>query len=234
MVHAGAIAAVPGIAGAGLGAGAWKGGQVLGLLAAATVAGYLLIDRRGAIPLAGAFIAPLAVAVMVPAHLFPAAKHAIAPRLLNSGTLFVHVAAATLGTAALALAFGLAALYLGSEWQAKRKRPGRLFARLTSLESIDRAEYRLAVWGFVLLSLAIATGSLVSQAAAEGPLPLAPKEAFALLAWVLFAAMIQARLAAGWRGRRAALLVVIGFVLLAGSYGALLSGAPALATGVLP
>jgi len=47
--------------------------------------------------------------------------------------------------------FGLALLYLASERQLKSKRPGRLFARLPSLDLIDRAGYRLAVWGFIFL-----------------------------------------------------------------------------------
>ena len=227
-----------GVAGLGLGAGSWRGGQLFSLLAALTVAGYLFLDRRGLAPIAGVVVAPLALAVMVPAHLIASSEHAVAQPLWSSGALFLHVAAATLGTAALTLAFGISALYLASERQAKSKRPGRLFARLSSLESIARAGYRLAVWGFVFLSVAIGTGSLVSNAATGSVLPIAPKQAFALLAWALLAAMIQARLVAGWRGRRIALLVVVGFVLLAGVYAGLLSASPALrgalALGVFP
>lgn len=225
-VHFAAFAASLGVAGLGLGGGAWRGGQLFSLLAAVTVAGYLLLDLRYQIPVAGAFVAPFTVAVMVPAHLVPSAERTVAPQLSHSLPLFLHVGAAALGTAALALAFGLALLYLASERQLKSKRPGRLFARLPSLELIDRAGYRLAVWGFIFLSLAIATGSLASRAATGSSLPLAPKEGFAILAWALFAALIQARLVAGWRGRRVALLVVAGFVLLLGTYVGLLSATP--------
>jgi ABC-type uncharacterized transport system permease subunit len=228
----------PNFAAIGLGAEGWKGGQLFSLLAAATVAGYLLLDWRWDLPVAGAFVAPFTVAVMVPAHLVASSARAVAPQITHSVALFVHVGAAALGTAALALAFGLALLYLASERQVKSKRPGRLFARLPSLDLIDKAGYRLAVWGFVFLSLAIATGSLVSREATGTTLPLAPKQGFAILAWALFATMIQARLVAGWRGRRVALLVITGFVLLAGTYVGLLT-APALhgtvaAGGLLP
>lgn len=232
VVHCAALVALIGspdnVTGAGLGADAWKGGQLFSLLAAVTVAAYLLLDFRYDLPVAGTFVAPFTVAVMVPAHLVPATAHAIAPQLYHSVALVVHVGAAALGTALFALAFGLAVLYLASERQVKEKRPGRLFARLPSLELIDRAGYRLAVWGFVFLSLAIVTGSLVSHEAKGAVLPFAPKQGFAVLAWALFASLIQARLVAGWRGRRVALLVVTGFVLLAGVYVGLLSSAPAL------
>jgi ABC-type transport system involved in cytochrome c biogenesis permease subunit len=231
VIHLGAFTVSLGLAGLGLGALSWNGGQLFSLLAGAIVAIYLMLDRDGRMPLAGAFVAPLTVGVMVPAHLVPSWERMVAPQLRHSAALFVHVTAATFGTAALALAFGLSALYLAGERQAKSRRPGRLFARLTSLDSIDRSGYRLAVWGFVFLSIAIGTGSLASNAAAGSLLPIGPKETFAVLAWVLLAAMIQARLVAGWRGRRIAVLVVIGFVLIAGTYAGLLSAAPALASG---
>jgi glutamyl-tRNA reductase len=231
IVHFAAFATGFSVAALGLGAGAWKGGQLFSLLAAITVAAYLILDFRYELPVAGAFVAPFTVAVMVPAHLVPSAAHAVAPQLYYSIALFLHVGAAALGTGVLALAFGLALLYLASEKQVKSKRPGRLFARLPSLDLLDRAGYRLAVWGFVFLSLTIATGSLVSREATGTTLPFAPKQGFAILAWALFASLIQARLVAGWRGRRVALLVVTGFVLLAGVYVGLLSAAPVLHGG---
>jgi ABC-type uncharacterized transport system permease subunit len=228
VVHFAAFGVSLGVAGAGLGIPAWKGGQLFSLLAAVTVAGYLVLDFKYELPVAGAFVAPFTVAVMVPAHLVHSSARAIAPEITHSLLLFLHVGAAALGTAVLALAFGLAILYLASEKQMKSKRPGRLFARLPSLDLLDRAGYRLAVWGFVFLSLAIATGSLVSREATGATFPLAPKQGFAILAWALFASLIQARLVAGWRGRRVAMLVVAGFVLLIGTYAGLLTAAPAL------
>src|SRR3954470_11956589 len=226
IVHFAAFGVSLGVAGAGLGVSSWKGGQLFSLLAAVTVAGYLVLDFRYQLPVAGAFVAPFTVAVMVPAHLVHSTSRAIAPQISNSLVLFVHVGAAALGTAVLALAFGLAVLYLASERQVKNKRPGRLLARLPSLDLLDRTGYVLAVWGFAFLSVAIATGSLVSREVTGATFPLAPKQGFAVLAWALFASLIQARLVAGWRGRRVAMLVVAGFVLLIGTYVGLLSGSP--------
>src|SRR4051812_850487 len=227
VVHVGAFAASMGVAGAGLGVSEWKGGQLFSLLAAVTVAGYLVLDFKYDLPVAGAFVAPFTVAGVGPAHLVHSHSPALAPQITHSLVLFLHVGAAALGTAMLALAFGLAILYLASERQVKSKRPGRLFARLPSLDLLDRAGYRLAVWGFVFLSLAIATGSLVSRESTGKVLPFEPKQGFAILAWALFASLIQARLVAGWRGRRVALLVITGFVLIIGTYVGILT-APVL------
>jgi len=215
-----------GLAGAGFGSEQWRGGQLFSLLAAVTVAGYLALDLRYRLPVAGAFVAPVTLAVMVPAHLVHSGTRPIAPVLSHSAALAIHVGAATAGTAALSLAFALSLLYLASEKQLKAKHPGRLFSRLPSLELIDRVGWHLSVWGFVFLSVAIATGSLVSRESTGAALPLAPKEGFAVLAWALLAALIQARLVAGWRGRRVALLVVAGFLLLVGTYAGLLAAPP--------
>lgn len=237
LLHFAAFAAAfatpgdPNVAAIGLGAGQWKGGQLFSLLAAVTVAGYLILDWKYKLPVAGAFVAPFTIAVMVPAHIVPSYERTVAPQLVHSVALFAHVTAAALGTAALGLAFGLAILYLASEKQVKSKRPGRLFARLPSLDLLDKAGYRLAVFGFAFLSVAIATGSLVSKEANGATFPLQFKQAFAVLAWALFATLIQARLVAGWRGRRVAMLVVAGFVLLAATYVGMLA-APGHAGGV--
>lgn len=203
----------------------WRGGQLFSLLAAATVLLYLIFDLRYRVPVAGAFVAPLTVAAMVPAHFAQttAQPHGVLTRSL---LLSVHVGSATLGSGALLLAFALALLYLAGERQLKRKRPGRLFSRLPSLDLIDRLGWLLSVWGFVLLSVVIVTGSFVTHVVFGGYLHLDPKSGFALLAWALLAAAIQARLVAGWRGRRLAILVVVGFMLLVCSYAGLLATAP--------
>jgi ABC-type uncharacterized transport system permease subunit len=206
----------------------WRGGNLFSVLAAATVALYLALDLRYGLPVAGTFVAPLTVAAMVPAHLGAAGGvqlHEQAAQL--SGWLLpVHVAAAALGTVALLLAFALAVIYLASERQLKRKQPGRLFSRLPSLELVDRLGWQLTVWGFVFLTLVIVTGSFVTREVGLGFFKLDPKSGFALLTWGLFAASIQARLVAGWRGRRIATLVVVGFVLLLFSYAGLLTSSP--------
>jgi len=203
----------------------WRGGQLFSLLAAATVALYLLIDLRSRIPVAGAFVAPLTIAEMVPAHLVHAEAQAKAPLLTHSVILPIHVAAATLGSGALLVAFALALLYLAGEKQLKGKRGGRILSRLPSLALVDLMLWQLTLTAFLLLSITIVTGSFVMRAEPNG-LHLEAKEIFALLTWLFLAALVQARLVSGWRGRRAALLVVIGFLLLVCTYGGLLAQVP--------
>src|SRR5258708_11136481 len=103
LLHFGAFGVALGsadanVAAVGLGAGEWKGGQLFSLLAAITVAGYLLLDWRYDLPVAGALVAPFTVAVMVPAHLGTSQERAVAPQLYHSPLPLLHVAAAALGT----------------------------------------------------------------------------------------------------------------------------------------
>jgi ABC-type uncharacterized transport system permease subunit len=220
------IAAFAAVMAANPGAVPWRNGQLFSMLAAATVIVYLGLDLRYGLPVAGSFVAPLAVVAMVPAHLRGGRGVASGPLPIAGALLPFHVAAATLGSVALLLAFALAVLYLASERQLKRKQPGRLFSRLPSLELVDRLGWQLSVWGFVLLSIVIVTGAFVTRQEGLGYFHLEAKSGFALLAWLLLAASIQARLVAGWRGRRVAILVVVGFFLLVCSYAGLVSRSP--------
>lgn len=203
-----------------------QGGQLFSVLAAALVAGFVALDLRYRLPVAGAFVAPLSLAIMLPAHLEGAAGHRIGHELTHSLALSLHVAASTLGTCALALAFALALVYLAGEAQLKRKQPARLFARLPSLQLIDRVCWLLVAWGFVFLSVSLATGPFSSSAPGVF-FAFAPKQTFAIGAWVLLAVLVQARLIAGWRGRRVAVLVLAGCALLAGAYGGMVWAADA-------
>src|SRR5256884_7728405 len=97
VVHFAAFGVSLGVAGAGLGVKAWKGGELFSLLAAVTVTGYLLLDFRYELPVAGAFVGPFTLAVMVPAH--PVHSHApgVAPGGSPSHRLFLHFGRACLG-----------------------------------------------------------------------------------------------------------------------------------------
>jgi ABC-type uncharacterized transport system permease subunit len=211
----------------------WNAGHLFSLISAATVAAYLLIDWKYRVPVAGAFAAPLTVAAMVPAHLVPTRAREFQGGVESLVMLTVHVGCAIAGSVALGLAFALALVFLSSERRIKRKQAGWLLKRLPSLELVERIGWQLSVWGFIFLSVTLGTGSLVSKAASGSLFTFAPKQAFAVLAWSLLAVLIQARLVAGWRGRRLALLVVVGFVFLIGTYVALLSRAPHVVTAAL-
>ena len=179
---------------------------------------YLLLDRRLRIPILGAFVTPLMLLVVLPALALPTPDGPIPPAL-HAGLLPLHNVAAFLGNALFALAFGVGSCYLLQERELKGPaRLSALWSKLPSLEVLDGLNRRLVIWGFVLLSFAIATGALVAKRAWGSAWSWEPRELLAFLTWLLFAGLIQARQLVGWRGRRVAVLTMVGFALVMGSF----------------
>jgi cytochrome c-type biogenesis protein CcsB len=183
----------------------------LSLLAWLMGLSFLLINQRLRIPILGAFVMPLMLAVALPALALPGRMRPLPPALEHA-VLLPHVLTAFFGDAA----FGLAALvgftYLLQEHELKAKvQSSSLWAKLPSLELMDRLNGRLVVTGFVLLSFAIITGAVLAHGAWGTAFGWEPREVVALLTWLVYAGLIWARLQSGWQGRRAAVLTLVGF-----------------------
>lgn len=129
---------------------------------------------------------------------------------LKSNWLLIHVVTCFLGYAAFALAFGSAMLYLS---QARRPRPG-----LPPLSQLDRLIYQTATLGFLLLTLGILTGAVWAESAWGRYWSWDPKETWSLITWLIYAALLHARLVKGWQGRRLAWLAVLGFMAVLFTY----------------
>jgi cytochrome c-type biogenesis protein CcsB len=185
--------------------------ETLSLLSCVIVGAYLVLSARFKLAVIGAFVAPLAFIVTLSASLFYSGVREL-PSTLNTIWLPAHLAPALLGYAILAVSFCVSIAYLVQERQLKAKRRGRL-RRLPSLETLDELNYRCVAWGFALFTVGIVTGSLLSKAAWGTFWAWEPVQVLAVLAWLLYAALLQAR-TLGWRGRRAATLTLFGFALL--------------------
>ncbi|HYN72664.1 MAG TPA: c-type cytochrome biogenesis protein CcsB [Nakamurella sp.] len=94
-------------------------------------------------------------------------------------------------------------------------RPGRadrsLLGRLPSLATLDRIAYRTAIVAFPVYTFAVIAGALWAEVAWGRYWGWDPKETCAFVTWVIYAAYLHARSTAGWRGRRAAWISVVGF-----------------------
>ncbi len=179
---------------------------------------YLPVQIRYRRPVIGAFVAPLVVVAMISALLVPAEGGPV-PENLRSVWLPIHISMAFLGDAALAVAAAVAVLYLLLERKMKRKElRGRFIERLPSLETLDTLNYNLVRFGFVLLSMAIITGTLWAGQLWDGYFSWEPRQTSAIVAWLLYAMLILSRWLVGWRGRRAAFITLVGFVVMIGSF----------------
>lgn len=178
---------------------------------------YAITRLRYPLNLAGAFVTPLSLVLLL-AALFSHGDSAAVPVALRSVWLPIHVSMAFLGDIVLVLASVTAALYLIQHVALKAKRPNALVRRLPPLETLDQLSFRFIVFGFPLLTLGIITGSLWARHSWGRYWSWDPRETWSLITWFLYGAILHARLIAGWRGRRAALLTVLAFVILLGSF----------------
>lgn len=202
---------------------AGQGGMPVGLSQGLSMMAFLLLaiffalDLRYRMTVMGAFISPLAVAILIPALLVTGEGSPV-PSSLRQPLLPVHISIALLGMAAFAAAAGVGSMYLLMERQMKSKHFGVLFSRLPSLTFLDELNRLLVLWGFVALSITLVTGAFFSSSSQGLFWHWEAKEIATVVAWIIFAALLNARFFAGWRGKRVALLTMAGFCVLVVSF----------------
>ena len=174
---------------------------------------FFLMEFRYKIGLLGAFIMPVVFFLMFASSLLSRDIKPLHPTL-QSYWLGIHTLFAFLGNAAFALACVTGIMYLLQEHYLKSKRLGDLFERLPDIQTLDYLNYRLISIGFPALLLAMITGSLWANSAWGSYWRWDPREVLALISMFIYAIILHARLLAGWRGRKAALLSILGFAFI--------------------
>jgi cytochrome c-type biogenesis protein CcsB len=191
--------------------------QSLDLLAWALMGVSLAVNLRVRVMILGAVTAPLCALLMLAAAVLPPAAAPPSP-LVRSLWVAVHVIAIMLGYALLALNFLGGVLYLVQDRQIRGKKLGAAFRRLPPLNRLEALSHQALVAGFVLMTLGLVIGAAYAQATLGSYWRWDPKEVWALVTWLLYAALIHTRLVQGWRGRRGAWLGAVAFAVLVFTY----------------
>jgi cytochrome c-type biogenesis protein CcsB len=89
---------------------------------------------------------------------------------------------------------------------------------LPSAATLDRLAYRMIAFGFPIWTFGIITGAIWAEAAWGRYWGWDPKETWSFITWVVFAGYLHARATSGWKGRRAAVIALVGFVSLLITY----------------
>jgi len=131
----------------------------------------------------------------------------------HDGRFLFHVTVSTVGMAMLTVAFAMAVIYLMQDRALKERKTLLLLQRLPSLEKCDRIGFYSLLLGFVLLTLGIGAGALVSSTLHQRLWTAEPKQIFPMLAWIVFATILGSRAFLGYRGRKSAYLTIAGFTL---------------------
>jgi cytochrome c-type biogenesis protein CcsB len=127
---------------------------------------------------------------------------------LKSPWLALHVSAAIISGGVFLVANLVAATYLWMDAIEKKGPRPTWAAKIPSLESLDQLSYRLIAFVFPLWTFAIIAGAIWAESAWGKYWGWDPKETWAFITWVAYAAYLHARVTVGWRGKRAAWLCI--------------------------
>jgi len=128
---------------------------------------------------------------------------------LKSPWLVIHVSTAIISGGVFLLANVISAAYLYLD-NMENKGPRKVWAdRLPSLEVLDQLSYRLVAFVFPLWTFSVIAGAIWAESAWGRYWGWDPKETWAFITWVAYAAYLHARVTVGWRGRRAAWLCLL-------------------------
>jgi ABC-type transport system involved in cytochrome c biogenesis permease subunit len=182
---------------------------------------YLYVEMTTDERSMGVFILPLLVAMQTIPAFRPDVED---PSPVLQGPWFgVHVSSLLFAYASFALACVIGITYVLLFKEIKAKHLGFFYARLPSLQVLDRMNQRAIVVGWIFLSLGVIVGALwATQARAYAPddprvqaMSLQdPKIFVALICWAVYSFELFAARRIGWGGRRAAYLSALGFAIV--------------------
>ncbi|MHB8375868.1 MAG: c-type cytochrome biogenesis protein CcsB [Dehalococcoidia bacterium] len=167
---------------------------------------YVIFERVYRQRALGAVLLPgIAALFTVSLIYFPEHIEPLIPALQANRILAIHVGMMMLSYSALSVSFGAAVLYFVQGGK-------RRFARLPSAGRLEEIAHRSVLVGFPMLALGIALGAWWANSAWGRYWGWDPKETSALVTWLVYAGYLHARGLKGWRGNRAAAILILGYV----------------------
>jgi cytochrome c-type biogenesis protein CcsB len=174
---------------------------------------YLIVEWRTRNRTMGAFVTPLAFLALAYASFSPNISNQIQPLIpaLKSNWLISHVITCFFGYAAFGLSFGLSLMYLIKGLDNAGSQRNVFLSLIPGTAILDDLNYQMTAIGFLMLTLGIITGSVWAHSAWGSYWSWDPKETWSLITWLVYASVLHSRMVRGWRGKKIAILCVIGF-----------------------
>jgi len=175
------------------------------------IAGFFLyLKATYRINFLGCIVLPFISILLIWALVYPTDVKPLSP-VLRSYWLPIHTIFSFLGNAIFFVSFLVSILYIIAEREIKKKKSFLFSARFPSLETLDSINYRCMSYGFPFLTVGIITGSIWAGFAWGSYWSWDPKETWSLITWIVYGILIHNRLAIGWRGKKTAYMMIIGF-----------------------
>jgi len=192
---------------------------VMAITCAAVIAFLLLLVRFRVYSVGLFLMAPIVLALGLCATVLYTAAGPLVPAL-HSYWIWIHVTAMTVAIGSYIVAAVLTVLYLIADRHARRNAAdsqagfGALLHRLPPADALDRLSYRTVIFAFPIWTFAVIAGAIWADQAWGRYWGWDPKETWAFITWVVYAGYLHARATAGWRGRKAAYIQLVGFASL--------------------
>jgi cytochrome c-type biogenesis protein CcsB len=167
------------------------------------MAAYVYFEHQYHVRTIGLLILPITAALLIYAMTVGDTAIPLVPALQNNLLLSIHVALAIIAYGAFSVAGACGVLYLIQPEGGKQGLPHPA--------KLDEISYRAIIIGFPLLTMVVILGAVWADVAWGTYWSWDPKETASLLTWLVYGAYLHARVVRGWRGRRAAWLLMLGF-----------------------
>lgn len=178
---------------------------LLNMIAFMLTTGYLVVGMKWRLPVAGAVVVPLSLALVIAGQLTPQGPPLGAvPHVLGK----LHLTLVAMGVTALALATAVAVVYLRQETSLRHNQLAALDRKAPALTTLDTLGLRLILVGFPLFLLAVLTGVFWSIKLGGG---FRVEHALSAAILLIYLVLLLSRLTIGLRGRRAAIMTLAGF-----------------------
>jgi cytochrome c-type biogenesis protein CcsB len=192
--------------------------EALNLLALVLGLVFVFVARRYGVPVLGAFSTPLCLVTLAASLAFGNFDGSV-PDALRSAWFPVHLGFAITGDAFFLVAGATAVAYLVQERQLRRKAlTSTVFRKMPPLHVLDEIVHRMIIGGFAFLSMGIVAGMFFAKDKWGAYWSWDPKQVQALITWLLFAAILHARLTVGWQGRRVAYMTITSVVFVLAAF----------------
>lgn len=175
---------------------------------------FLIFERKYKFQAMGAFVMPVVLLVIGYAAMQNKDVRPLMPALQSNWLVF-HVATAVISYGAFGVAFGVSLLYLIRD---RMKEDSFIKKHVPDLKQLDFISYRAVAAGYFFLTLVMITGAIWAQQAWSRYWAWDPKETWSFITWIIYSIYLHLRIARGWRGKKAAVFAVVGFIAVLFTY----------------
>lgn len=176
------------------------------------VAAWLVLSLFVSLPAVGALLAPVATVVLATLlnHGVRLETGAVPHREVIGFVTPVHIAASAIGFVCFGVAFAAAVLLLVADQRLRERRAGT-WPRLPPISRLDAVSAFAVRVGFPFYTLGLVLGAVWAYWGSPDGV-LVPEYALGAAVWVLYAVLVYLFVTTGWRGRKAAVLTMVGFL----------------------